>query len=188
MTRIEGRSRFNRTREDVFDFLADPRNEPSYNTMIVGAGKTTPGPIGAGTRFTQQTKTLGRVSEVVIELLECRRPDHLSWHITSSGMEVRGRQDLVEDHGGTEVHWVWDFTARGPLRLLAPLVGLGGRRLERRVWSNMQQYLDSTAPGSNQPAVTSPTDTAVTQEQRTWRSKGAAVTDPVEQPTDEGVR
>lgn len=146
MTRIEGRTRFNRTPEDVFDFLADPRNEPSYNAMIVSAGKTTPGPIGPGTRFTQHTKTLGRLNEVTIELLEYHRSDHLSWHITSRGMDVHGRQDLTPQDGATEVHWVWDFKARGPMRLLGPLVGFAGRRLERRVWSNMQQYLTSTAP------------------------------------------
>jgi hypothetical protein len=45
MTRIEGRTTFTRTPEDVFDFLADPRNEPSYNPLIVSAHKddTRPG-------------------------------------------------------------------------------------------------------------------------------------------------
>lgn len=146
MTRIEGRTTFTRTREDVFDFLADPRNEPSYNPLIISARKATPGPVGPGSRFTQQTKTLGRVSDVTIDLLEYHRPDHLSWHITSSGMDVHGREELTATPEATEVHWVWEFAARGPLRLLGPLVGLGGRRLERRVWSDMQRALNATTP------------------------------------------
>lgn len=143
MTRIEGRTSFARTREDVFDFLADPRNEPSYNRLIVSAHKVTPGPIGPGTRFTQQTRTLGRVSDVAIELVDHQRPEHLSWHITSSGMDVHGEEQFVDRGDETEVHWVWHFTTRGALRLLGPVVGLAGSRLEHRIWADMKRTLDS---------------------------------------------
>lgn len=157
MTRIEGRTTFTRTREDVFDFLADPRNEPSYNPLIVSARKATPGPVGPGTRFTQQTRTMGRVSDVTIDLLEYHRPDHLSWHITSSGMDVHGREELTATPDATEVHWVWEFAPRGPLRLLGPLVGLGGRRLERRVWSDMQRALNASDSDKAAAAATTVT-------------------------------
>lgn len=145
MTRIEGRTRFTRTREEVFEFLADPRNEPLYNPLIVSAHQVTPGPIGPGTRFLQQARSFGRRRDITIDLLEYLPPRHLRWHISSSGMDVDGSEDLTTSHGGTEVHWVWDFTARGPLRLLGPLLGLSGRRLERRVWSDMQRFLDGQA-------------------------------------------
>ena len=147
MTRIEGRTTFARTPEVVFDFLADPRHEPSYNPLIVSAHKVTPGPIGSGTRFVQRVKRLGRVSEVTIDLVEHHRPHHLGWHITSSSMDVHGNEDLTAEDGGTQVHWVWDFASRGPLRLLGPLVGLAGSRLEQRVWVNMKETLDA-APSS----------------------------------------
>jgi carbon monoxide dehydrogenase subunit G len=143
MTRIAGLTTFARTPEEVFDFLADPRNEPSYNPLIVSARKVTPGRIGPGARFVQQTRRFGRTSEVIIDLVDFNRPQHLSWHITSSGMDVHGEERLIADGHGTQVRWIWDFATRGPLRLLGPLIGLAGRRIENGVWSNMKRTLDS---------------------------------------------
>jgi hypothetical protein len=48
MTRIEGRTEFQRTPAEMFDFLADPRHEPEYNPLIVHAEKLTAGPISPG--------------------------------------------------------------------------------------------------------------------------------------------
>jgi hypothetical protein len=35
--------------EEVFDFVADERNEPRYNPRMLSAEKTSDGPIGIGT-------------------------------------------------------------------------------------------------------------------------------------------
>jgi hypothetical protein len=72
MTKIAGVTHFNRSVAEVFDLLCDPRNEPRYNPLILEARKTTPGPIGRGTRFVQQVKSFGRVGNVDIEVVECR--------------------------------------------------------------------------------------------------------------------
>jgi hypothetical protein len=64
MTRIEGRTSFARPPAEVFDFLADPRNEPAYNPLILSARKLTPGPIGPGTRFVQRADRSRNASAV----------------------------------------------------------------------------------------------------------------------------
>lgn len=142
MTRIEGRTEFRRTSAEMFDFLADPRHEPGYNPIIVHAEKLTPGPIGPGTRFTQRTQRFGSTGEVTIDLVDADRPKRLTWHIESPDMQVDGQETITSTGHGSSVHWVWDFQARGPLQLLGPVVGLTGRRLERRIWSDMQRYVD----------------------------------------------
>lgn len=67
-------------------------------------------------------------------------------------MDVHGNEDLTLEGGGTHVHWAWDFATRGPLRLLGPLIGWAGRRMELRVWVNMKETLDAAAtyPGAAQ--------------------------------------
>ena len=142
MTRIEGRAEFRRSPAEMFDFLAYPRNEPEYNPLIVRAQKLTPGPIGPGTRFSQRTQKFGRTGEVTIDLVDADRPGRLTWRIESPGMHVDGEETITGTSDGSTVHWVWDFRARGALRLLGPVGGLAGRRMERRVWSDMQRYLD----------------------------------------------
>lgn len=144
MTRIEGRTSFARNPEEVFDFLADPRHEPTYNPRVISAGKETPGPIGPGTRFTQRVKSFGTAGEVSVLLVDCERPHHLTWAIGSTGMDVYGTEEITQEGDQTTVHWSWDFRPRGGLRILGPLVGWAGRRLERRVWADMKEHLEAT--------------------------------------------
>jgi hypothetical protein len=59
MTAITGTTSFRRPVEDVFGFLADPRNESKYNPIILDARKITDGPIGSGTKFVQRAKSFG---------------------------------------------------------------------------------------------------------------------------------
>jgi hypothetical protein len=51
MVHIEGEIVINRPVEEVFDFVADERNEPRYNTQMRRAEQLTEGPIGVGSRF-----------------------------------------------------------------------------------------------------------------------------------------
>jgi hypothetical protein len=44
--RVEGDITIGRSAEDVFDFVADERNEPQYNPQMTRAEKVSPGPIG----------------------------------------------------------------------------------------------------------------------------------------------
>src|SRR6266516_3997212 len=48
MVRIEGEIVINRPVEDVFDFVADERNEPRYNPQMRRAEQISDGPIGIG--------------------------------------------------------------------------------------------------------------------------------------------
>jgi hypothetical protein len=46
---IEGEIVIGRPVEEVFDFVADERNEPRYNVQMRRAEKISEGPIGLGT-------------------------------------------------------------------------------------------------------------------------------------------
>ena len=48
MARIEGEIVINRPVEEVFDVVADERNEPRYNPRMLRAEKLSPGPVGLG--------------------------------------------------------------------------------------------------------------------------------------------
>jgi hypothetical protein len=57
--RIEGEIVIDRPVEEVFDFVADARNELRYNPRMLRAEKLSPGPIGLGTRFRDEVKSMG---------------------------------------------------------------------------------------------------------------------------------
>lgn len=56
MKPIRGEVLINAPAENVFDFVADERNEPLYNRNMLHVEKLTPGPVGRGTRFAAQMR------------------------------------------------------------------------------------------------------------------------------------
>lgn len=151
MTTITGRTSFARPVEEVFDLLADPRNEPRYNPLVVSAVMATPEPVGVGSRFVQRAGSFGRTGEVAIEVVEYVRLERLAFVIRSAGIDVRGRLAFSPEPSGCSVSWTWAMRPVGGWRVLTPLLALTGRRLERRVWDRMRRYVD--AGGAVRPAA-----------------------------------
>lgn len=54
MAHIEGDIVIDRTVDEVFDFVADERNEPRYNRRMIRVEKLSAGPIGLGMRFSAE--------------------------------------------------------------------------------------------------------------------------------------
>ena len=51
MVHIAGEIVIDRAPDEVFDFVADERNEPRFNPRMLRAEQVSEGPIGLGTRF-----------------------------------------------------------------------------------------------------------------------------------------
>jgi hypothetical protein len=60
MARIDGEIVISRPVEEVFDFVADERNEPRYNPRMVSSELLTPEPVGLGSRFRAEMRTRPR--------------------------------------------------------------------------------------------------------------------------------
>jgi uncharacterized protein YndB with AHSA1/START domain len=91
MVRIEGEIVINRPVEDVFDFVADERNEPRYNPQMRRAEQISDGPIGIGTRFRAELVNMGRTVEMVIEFTGFDRPRRLASTIRPEAPSGRRR-------------------------------------------------------------------------------------------------
>jgi uncharacterized protein YndB with AHSA1/START domain len=145
MACIEGELVIDRPVVEVFDFVADERNEPRYNPRIRRAEKRSPGPIGRGTRFHAQAVTLGRTVGMTIEYTAYERPRRLVSSIYMAATDVVGTLRFDPVSGGTRMGWSWELRLRGPYRLLTPiLVGLGRRR-ERANWARLKRFLEGQA-------------------------------------------
>jgi hypothetical protein len=96
---MEGEIYINRLVETVFDFVADARNEPRYNHYILRAGKISAGPISLGTRFRNETRSMGRTTEWIIEITLYERPRRLETALHSSAMNI---------HGAVSNHFILD--------------------------------------------------------------------------------
>ena len=128
---------------EVFDIVADERNEPRYNPRIVRAEKVSKGPVGRGARFVAEPKSMGPKGEMTLEVVEYDRPRRLHNVVRSSYMQVDGTLTFAEVDGGTRLSWDWDMDLVGPMRVLSPVLAVIGPRWERRNWVGLRDYLES---------------------------------------------
>lgn len=145
MARIHGEIVIARPVEEVFDFVADERNEPKYNPQMTRVDKTTAGPIGVGSRFEAETRTRGAATTMTIQFTEFERPRRLASLTRLSPMDIAGLVTFQPTAEGTLLRWDWDLRPRGFMKLLSPLVARMGRRQEETNWANLKRYLETQA-------------------------------------------
>jgi uncharacterized protein YndB with AHSA1/START domain len=113
MARIEGELVIHRPVQEVFDFVADERNEPRYNPRICWAEQLSPGPIGRGTRFRAEAVTLGRTTGMTIEYTIYERPRRLASSIRMPAADITGTLRFDPVTNGTRMGWSWLVRPRG---------------------------------------------------------------------------
>ena len=128
--------------EQVFDTVADSRNEPSFNPAMTSGELLTPLPIGLGTRFRARMGRAG--TQMAVELTEFDRPHRLGSRTAIPVMQTSGALTFAADGDGTVMSWDWQVRPKGWMRMLGPLVGLLRGRMERRIWTSMKRYLENT--------------------------------------------
>jgi hypothetical protein len=120
MARIAGELVINRPVDEVFDFVADERNEPRYNPRIRRAEKLSPGPIGRGTRFRAEAVSLGRTVGMTSEYTAYERPRRLGSSVHMAAADILGTLGFDPVPDGTRMSWSWEMRLRGLYRLLTP--------------------------------------------------------------------
>jgi uncharacterized protein YndB with AHSA1/START domain len=74
VARINGEIIIAAPAKQVFDMVADERNEPRYNPRIVRAEKTSQGPVGRGSRFTARPRGTGTRGVMTVKIVDYDRP------------------------------------------------------------------------------------------------------------------
>lgn len=108
MTHIAGEVTIAAPVGEVFDMVADERNEPRYNPRIVRAEKVSEGPVSRGARFVAEPKGMGAKGQMTMEVVEYDRPHRLRTVVRSSYLQVDGTVTFEEVDGGTQLSWDWD--------------------------------------------------------------------------------
>lgn len=128
---------------EVFDFVADERNEPTYNPRMVRVRKVTPGPVQAGTVWSATILDgRGRATDVEVEITGFDRPRRLESVTRTDPVEISGGLTFVAIPSGTRMEWDWRLRAKGAWRLLSPILTLVGRRQEGRIWLGLKRCLE----------------------------------------------
>ena len=126
--------------EEVFDYIADCRNEPSWHPDAISVEKTSDGPIALGTRFVSRYRKIGSQD---YEIVEYERPSQLAVDYESKGAHFHAVFSVSPSGGGTAVRVSGGGELRGFWRLLTPLMRIGMRREQAKSAGWIQRGLDS---------------------------------------------
>jgi hypothetical protein len=143
MAHVEGQIIIHRPVDEVFDFVADERNEPCYNPHMRRAEQTSAGPIGVGTTFRAESILRGRPVVMTITFTDYERPRRLMSSTHLSTMDIVGTLTFDPVPEGTRMRWSWQLESRGMLKFMTPAVALIGRRQERTIWTNLKRYVEA---------------------------------------------
>ena len=146
MATFENTVTIRRAVEDVFAFLADVENIPTWNHAIVEMKKTSPGPVGVGTTY-RQLRSVPSRSEEGFQVTAFEPSSRLEVHGDIGPFTATISYLLAPTDHGTRLTNVVDLeSAPGPLRLLAPLAA---SRVKTAVAANLdalKQLLETGEP------------------------------------------
>jgi carbon monoxide dehydrogenase subunit G len=113
----DGEATISRSMEDVFDYVSDPRNEPSWLPGAKTVEKTSEGPIGLGSTFVGDYDRAGRVE---LELVEFEWPRRVTFRVHSKIVDFDDAVELSGAGSGTRLRARMTASPRGPMRLVSP--------------------------------------------------------------------
>jgi uncharacterized protein YndB with AHSA1/START domain len=126
--------------EEVFDYLADARNEPAWLPGAERVEKLTDGPVGLGTRFRGR---YARAGEVELELVAYERPARVTFRASSRIVEFDDAVELSARGDATELRAVMLARPRGVMRLFEPLMARTMRRQFAANWAFLRDRLEA---------------------------------------------
>ena len=140
---VQGDIVIDRPIDEVFDFVADERNEPGYNPQMTRAEMVTQEPIGVGSKFHSVMTGVGRGADMTIEFTEFDRPHRLGSATHISNMDINGTLVFEAQGQSTKMKWLWNIEPRGFLKLLGPVVRRMGERQELAIWTGLKKVMEA---------------------------------------------
>lgn len=123
--------------EEVFAFLADLQNLPRWQTGIVSAELTTPGPIGAGSRAHVVRELMGRRLAVDLALTGFEPGRRLRLESATSGVGVTATLDMQPADSGTSLTFTMRIKAQSVF--MAPIEGMVAGAAERDIADSLER-------------------------------------------------
>jgi carbon monoxide dehydrogenase subunit G len=136
---VHGEVMIHRSVHDVFDYLADPRNEPGWLPGAKSVTMTGEGEPGLGSTFVGEYAGVGRVE---LELVEFERPSRVTFQGDSVLVRFTDAVVLAPVEGGTRLRAHMTSETRGDAR---PTGAPTGETLQRQFaanWDHLRRALE----------------------------------------------
>lgn len=134
-----------RPRDEVFDAMADARNEPTWNSQVSSTELTSGEPIGEGTKFA----TVNRGQPYTAMIKEHARPERLVFTVVGKTMSILGTMQFTEVDNGTRLEAEFDMQPHGFMKVMFPLMGPAVRKDFPRQFASFRQFCESSSTGAS---------------------------------------
>jgi len=144
MLEARGRVDIARPPEQVYDYLADMRNEPEWLPGASAVRVTSEGEIGLGAAF---EGTYARAGTVRCTISTFDRPHRLVIHGDAKGMSFDDAITLTPIDGGTRLDAVMRTQPKGFFKIVAPMMGRVIDKQFQSNWEHLRAVLESLGKG-----------------------------------------
>ena len=128
--------------DEVFAFVSDARNRPSWDDSVNSEELTSEEPIGVGSTVRTRMRSMGRDYEIDWRIVEHEAPTHQRIESTSGPFATTLVYDLASDADGTSVEFSVTGRPTGLLRLLQPLIARTTQRNLDKGFAQLKQVLE----------------------------------------------
>jgi carbon monoxide dehydrogenase subunit G len=133
----------NRSREEVFDYLANFANASEWDPGVVSAENLTGQPIGAGSQFRLMCRFSGRQFPLVYRITAFETPSRVVFEADQGNISSVDEIRFVARDEGTSVTYEASLRVTGPLgRLVDPLLAIAFRRIGGRAEVGLRRELN----------------------------------------------
>jgi uncharacterized membrane protein len=133
----------NRPSEQVFDFLANPENDPLWSSATDEMRKTSGGPIGVGATFKQVGHFLGRRLEFSLEVTAYEPNRKFGMKVTAGPIKFAGMRVLETAPDGTRVTFTGGGRSGGFFRIAEPLLARAAERQLKADLAALKEVLEA---------------------------------------------
>jgi uncharacterized membrane protein len=137
---------------DVFAYVSDQTNAPSWQRGLHDVRRTTDGPLGVGTRHTFVRRLMGRTIDGSNEYTRWEPGRLVAFKATSGAMDLEASY-VVEPAGADQTRLTsrLDLRPTGLLRLAEPLVEAGLTRDVKANLATLKRLLENSETAGTEP-------------------------------------
>jgi uncharacterized membrane protein len=143
MAKIEESIDIRRPVEQVFGYTTDAKSWPKWNSVIVEAEQTSPGPVTVGTTFRGKSRLMGRTMPWTAKATELEVNRIYGKNIDSGSVIIEQHNTYQPVQGGTRITILYDMKVGGLLKIMSPMMTGSMRKELKKSLGNLKGVLEA---------------------------------------------
>lgn len=133
----------NRSVQEVFAFVTDHANDKRWKPFVTESRQTTPGPIGAGTRFEIDTVAGNYRRTGEVEVLEYEPYTRYMYRGNDRLFPFVAQLSFASVASGTAIRGNVEFQAQGFWKIFAPVILIFFRSQSKSTFNRLKEVMET---------------------------------------------